>query len=181
MSTFFISDLHFGHEKAIIFDNRPFKNIEDMDRALVSNWNGVVSADDTVYILGDVSWYAAEKTAKILHSLKGTKILIKGNHDYFVRDELCKSEFKEIRDYKEIKLNGDDIILSHFPIMMFNKQMYNAIHLYGHVHTAPDYYRLLSYIEDIKEVHPCNMYNVGCMIDYMNYTPKTLEQIIKRK
>ena len=26
---------------------------------------------------------------------------------------------------------------------------------------------------------PCYMYNVGCMIDYMNYTPRTLEEIIK--
>ena len=25
---------------------------------------------------------------------------------------------------------------------------------------------------------PCNMYNVGCMKQYMEYRPKTLEQII---
>lgn len=26
---------------------------------------------------------------------------------------------------------------------------------------------------------PCNMYNVGAMMPYMNYTPRTLEEIIK--
>ena len=26
---------------------------------------------------------------------------------------------------------------------------------------------------------PCNMWNVGCMKDYMDYTPRTLEEIIK--
>lgn len=25
---------------------------------------------------------------------------------------------------------------------------------------------------------PCNMFNVGCMIPYMNYTPRTFEEII---
>lgn len=24
---------------------------------------------------------------------------------------------------------------------------------------------------------PCNMFNVGAMMDYMEYTPKTLEQV----
>ncbi len=26
---------------------------------------------------------------------------------------------------------------------------------------------------------PCKMYNVGCMIPYMDYTPRTLEEILK--
>ena len=26
---------------------------------------------------------------------------------------------------------------------------------------------------------PCNMFNVGCMIPYMDYTPRTLEEIIE--
>ena len=25
---------------------------------------------------------------------------------------------------------------------------------------------------------PMNMYNVGCMLDYMDYTPRTIEEII---
>ena len=26
---------------------------------------------------------------------------------------------------------------------------------------------------------PCNMYNIGCMLPYMNYTPKTLDEIVE--
>lgn len=33
---------------------------------------------------------------------------------------------------------------------------------------------------ELKDLHnvPCNMYNVGVMMPYMNYTPRTLEEII---
>lgn len=30
----YISDLHFGHKAVINFDNRPFADVEEMDRAL---------------------------------------------------------------------------------------------------------------------------------------------------
>lgn len=26
---------------------------------------------------------------------------------------------------------------------------------------------------------PCNMFNVGCMMDYMDYTPRTFDEIVK--
>ena len=51
---FFTSDLHLGLKNIIIFCNRPFKNVHDMNRSLVKNWNSVVTNNDTVYVLGDV-------------------------------------------------------------------------------------------------------------------------------
>ena len=62
---FVTSDLHFGHANVIKFDNRPFQNVEEMDRALIALWNETVSKRDTVYILGDFSWYRGEKTNEI--------------------------------------------------------------------------------------------------------------------
>ena len=34
---------------------------------------------------------------------------------------------------------------------------------------------------EMKELYdkPCNMFNVGVMMSYMNYTPKTLDEILK--
>ena len=52
----YISDLHFGHANILKFDNRPFRNTEEMETALIENWNSTVSAGDITYILGDFCW-----------------------------------------------------------------------------------------------------------------------------
>ena len=49
----YISDLHFGHANILKFDNRPFRNTEEMETSLIENWNNTVLAGDTTYILGD--------------------------------------------------------------------------------------------------------------------------------
>ena len=51
---FFTADLHIGHANIIKLNKRPFKTIEEMDNALIDNWNAKVTPNDTVYILGDV-------------------------------------------------------------------------------------------------------------------------------
>ena len=56
MNIFYISDLHINHDNVIRFDNRPFKNIQDMWIAIRDNWNSKVCPSDTVYILGDFIW-----------------------------------------------------------------------------------------------------------------------------
>lgn len=51
---YFTSDLHLGHENVIKLCNRPFDSIEEMDEALIRNWNRKVTNGDTVYVLGDL-------------------------------------------------------------------------------------------------------------------------------
>lgn len=54
---------------------------------LVKGWNSVVSENDTVVIPGDISWgmtlNEAAEDLKLLDSLNGTKIISKGNHDFW--------------------------------------------------------------------------------------------------
>ena len=51
---FFTSDLHFGHENVLRFDNRPFETVEEMDDELIKRWNDKVAKGDLVYVLGDL-------------------------------------------------------------------------------------------------------------------------------
>ena len=46
----FTSDLHLGHNNIIKLCNRPFNNLEEMDEALITNWNKKVKNGDTVSI-----------------------------------------------------------------------------------------------------------------------------------
>lgn len=79
-SKFYISDLHLGHKNILAFDNRPFFSLEEMTETIISNWNSVVSKNDSVYVLGDMFWNNAEIPI-VLPRLNGVKYLIKGNHD----------------------------------------------------------------------------------------------------
>lgn len=182
---YFIADLHFGHENCIAFDNRPFKNAEEMDERLISNWNSVVGMDDDVYVLGDISWYNATKTMEILDQLNGRIHLIRGNHDHkILKSRELQKKFVEITDYKEISWDkGEILVLSHYPIPCFRNHYYGAYHFYGHVHTGFEYNMMLSTKRQMTDLYttPCNMFNVGAMIPYMDYTPRTIEEIIANK
>lgn len=181
--TFFISDLHLGHTNALRFDNRPFSTIEEHDEEIINRWNKTVSHDDQVYILGDVSWHGAETTISILKRLNGGKHLITGNHDHDLlkNKDFCEM-FCEITDYKEIRIGASksDLVLCHYPILCFNKHYYGAYHFYGHVHNSAEFTFIESArieLED-KLKKPCKAINVGCMMPYMDYTPRTFEAIV---
>ena len=54
--TYFTSDNHFGHERVIQFDKRPFVSVEEMDAEMIRRWNAKVGKGDLVYVLGDMIW-----------------------------------------------------------------------------------------------------------------------------
>ena len=137
MKEYVTSDLHFGHANIIEYENRPFKDVEQMNNYLIEIWNEKVKVDDIVYILGDFSWYNGRKTNEILEKLNGQKILIRGNHDSnFLKDNKFNKElFKEITEYKEIKRNKTKIIMCHYPIIEWNAKDNGSIHLFGHLHS----------------------------------------------
>lgn len=180
---YFISDLHVGHTNVLSFDNRPFKSIEEHDEALIKNWNSVVGIDDDVYLLGDISWHNATKTIEIFNRLNGHIHLIKGNHENrLLKNRELQSRFCEITDYKELDIgDGKGIVLCHYPIPCFKNHYYGWYMLYGHVHTSfeDNMMQQVKYQMEALYDKPCNMFNVGCMKSYMNYTPRTLEEIIQ--
>lgn len=183
MSTFFISDLHLGHVNCLAFDNREFPNIEAHDSTIIERWNNAVGIDDDVWILGDISWYNATKTIEIFRRLNGTKNLCIGNHDKrLLKNRDVQELFAEITNYKEIQLtNETGVVLCHYPIPCYNHHYYGWIHLYGHVHTSFEWNMMKQVQYQMRALYDkkIRMYNVGCMVPGMDYTPRTLDEILK--
>lgn len=163
METFFIGDTHFGHSDVINFENRPFVDINDMDKSLINNWNTVVSDEDRIFMIGDFSFYAKEKTKEICLSLKGHKILIKGNHDTNSEELYRECGFESVYSYPII-LN-EFWIISHEPLYL-NKNMPYA-NIYGHVHANEIY-------KDASSHSFC-----AC-VERINYTPMNWQEIKKK-
>lgn len=146
MSVWFTSDTHFGHRNIIKYCKRPFAGLHEiltdaippdavsrMDETIVANWNATVGAGDTIYHLGDFAFYREPaRTQALLGRLRGTKILIAGNHD--------RAEVKQLRgwtgvhDTLEIRLGDRHLVLSHYPFKVWNKVHRGAINLHGHCH-----------------------------------------------
>lgn len=175
---FYISDMHFGHANCLSFDNRPFTSVDEMDAELIRRWNSVVSAGDLVYVLGDMFWCKVSEAIPILEQLNGQKFLIKGNHDRCKGTEFTK-HFVKIADYMEVEDGDKHVVLCHYPMPCFKKSFYGWYHLYGHVHNSFEWNMMEHHRLLVQELYgkPCEMYNVGVMMPYMNYTPRTLGEI----
>lgn len=85
MALFAIADLHLS-----LSVNKPmdiFSGWDNHVERLSENWTKLVSDEDTVVIPGDISWGIDLNESKadfnFINDLKGTKIILKGNHDYW--------------------------------------------------------------------------------------------------
>lgn len=179
----FISDLHLFHKSVLRYDNRPYKDVNEMHEDIITKWNNIIKKDDIVYNLGDVSFTSFKPTKSILDRLNGKMFLIMGNHDR-IKEILKLDRFEKIHEYgteiwvKDTDLNYKEkdgkeiqgyqqIILSHYPILEWNRAHHGSYHLHGHTHQSlltvyPEYYQ--------KRVM-----DVGC--NGTNYTPVSYTQI----
>ena len=135
MKFFAIADLHFGHSNIIKYCNRPFEDTDEMDRALIKNWNETVSNNDTVLVLGDVGFGSKEYIASLIKQLNGKKILIMGNHDNWSEQTYRDMGFHTVSRFPI--LWNDFYLLSHAPLILSETTPY--FNLYGHVHNDSRY------------------------------------------
>ncbi len=178
----YIADMHFDHESIIAYDNRPFNSVTEMNETLIENWNRIVKPEDLTWILGDFCFGGAERWASHLKRLNGEKALILGNHDDREAVEAVKGFFTDIAEYCEIRDKGRNVVLCHYPILGFRDHYFGWFHLYGHVHGAYEWNvtqnakRLLKNLYVRDDV--CRMANVGAMLPYMDYTPRSLDELL---
>lgn len=121
---FFTSDLHINHKNVITYCNRPFSDVETMNKVIVKEWNKQVKPIDEVWFMGDFS-FNPKWVKEITHKLNGRKYFIIGNHDSCFpehrRHERMKEKYLEdgwlsVQLSKELVLkDGTKALLCHFP------------------------------------------------------------------
>jgi calcineurin-like phosphoesterase family protein len=186
---YFTSDLHFGHEAILKYCNRPFANVEEMNRKLIENWNNKVPEDGIVFNLGDFAWGGYPFWKSIREQLNGKIILIKGNHDEKNLTKTGAQELFEFVTYQmKIQIEGRKIYLNHYPFLCYAGTYRDAKGLeyqaFGHVHSGPRAKGID--IERLSMLFP-TQYDVG--VDNNNYEPiswsefndKIGQQLLKTK
>ena len=158
MTRWYTSDLHFSHRNVIDYCHRPYKDIEEMDAAIIKQWNSQVKPEDEVYVLGDFGISKRKcLDEKLVSSLNGKKYMILGNHDTgfarlhkgkntdSIRNQYKKSGWESVSTRGTIILNnGQGCVLSHLPSgsaedgryseFKLNNIRKDLYHLHGHLH-----------------------------------------------
>lgn len=157
--TYLIADTHFGDERILRYENRPFSNVQEMDLELIRRWNEKVCPEDSVYVLGD---FADGCEKDILHQLNGEKYLIKGNHDLKSNEEYRQLGFREVYDHPVI-IDGF-WIFSHDALYVNTNMPYANV--FGHVHNSP-------IVRDYSAQHYC------VSVERIDYAPIDFDVVKK--
>jgi calcineurin-like phosphoesterase family protein len=145
------SDTHYGHKNIVrgttnwrtqdgevpVDSTRDFQTIEQMNERLIDGINHFVGQDDTLIMLGDVSFGGFDNIGIFLERLVCHNIhLILGNHDTHIdRDrDFVQKRFLSVQHYLEVNIEGKDFVLCHYPLQSWNGLNKGVIHLHGHVH-----------------------------------------------
>lgn len=171
---FFTSDTHFGHQPEFLWKPRGFSSVEEMDEAIIENWNKVVPKDGIVYHLGDTMLNDNVHGLECFKRLNGQIFLIYGNHDTDARKNLLFTELsgKMLGGWYAwlIKYNKLSIYMSHYPSLTANYDQkhfsQHVLSLHGHSHQRTNW------------LDPKNpfLYHVG--LDSHNNTPVHIDEVI---
>jgi len=139
---------------------RPFKDLEDMHRQLIINFNKQVPTDGVTYFLGDIVTHSTTLAKEVISQLNGTKILLVGNHDKAY--EACyNAGFDVVANNMTIFIAQQKVTLSHCPLLgifrentdgmggfvpgenwhgeernkRFSVENTGQFHLHGHIHS----------------------------------------------
>lgn len=167
MSVAFTSDTHAYHNNIIKYSNRPFKDVDDMNKTMADNINRVLNGGGQLYHLGDWSFGGVEKAIKFREMINPAIdiTLIVGNHDkHNLKDRRFINLFNEVYDLLEVKIDGKEFTLCHYSMKVWDKSHRGTFHLYGHSHgSLPDDQNSLSF-------------DIG--VDCHNFMPLTVTQVV---
>jgi len=182
---FFTSDWHCGHTKVIEFDERPFKDLEDMHKSLIKTFNACAPTNGITYFLGDMGFTGTADLKKVIDQLNGTKILILGNHDKKM-NAMYNAGFDAVMYSSHLYIANERVTMSHCPLrglfrekvdkryagenwhgekehLAYSLEGQGQFHLHGHIHSEK------------KDRKLGRQYDVGVRAN--NYKPISLSQI----
>jgi calcineurin-like phosphoesterase family protein len=138
----YTSDPHFNHKNIVGYESRPFGSTEDMNEAMVENWNSRVFPGDRVAVLGDFAFGSLASISEIVRRLNGNLTLVRGNHDRPGASMLGVG-FESVVDSMLISVCGWPVLLSHYPPVHIKQKRYRErqpvlregeVCLHGHCH-----------------------------------------------
>jgi calcineurin-like phosphoesterase family protein len=147
------SDTHYHHKnicrgvtnwrtqegKIPVSSTRDFRDLDEMDSAIINNINSKVGQDDTLIHLGDVAFGGFDRLEQFLDRLICKNIyLVLGNHDHHIKNDrsFIKDRFMSVQNYLEVNIEDENFVLCHYPLQSWHGLNKGVIHLHGHVHLS---------------------------------------------
>lgn len=151
---YFTSDTHFNHDKPFIYEARGYKNRAEHNDALIAKINELVRPEDTLIHLGDFCLnITPPEFVQILDRINCQNIAyIWGNHNSCIRkyyEDAVAAEYQRndidvypyavgkityLGYYGELIVNGQMIVIHHYPHQIWNQMQRGAWQLSGHSH-----------------------------------------------
>lgn len=175
---YFTSDTHFNHYNIIKYCNRPYENCREMNDDLILKWNSVVSQEDTIIHVGDVTFGNPSMTREFFKNLNGYKILVKGNHD---RINKIRPFFDEVHSELFVKVKDKVAWIRHFYLELRTdgtKEPFD-FSIHGHSHGNLGKTHITNYRKHPYKGKEEPILEIDAGVDCWNYTPVSEDQIYK--
>jgi len=155
---FFTGDEHIDHKNVIRYCNRPFNDLDEMEKVLVNNHNSVVKANDIVIHAGDLTLGRKEVAVRYIKQLNGKHVFLKGCHDRWLSGKALQIWSKMV--------DSQFVVVCHWAMKTWARKHYGSVQLFAHSHG-----NLILTPEEAM----CQ-YDIG--VDNNSYTPVSFEQIM---
>lgn len=176
MTLFFTSDHHFSHANILSLMNRPFKDVEEMDRVLIQRWNAKVKPQDTVYHLGDLTLTRTPPLKQLngkIHVLHTPK-----HHDerwIQIPQHARLHPVTILPPLVQLKVTHKQrpvhLALCHFPLVTWNRKHHKGLHLHGHSHgkLKPHAPYMLDVGVDAHDFYPMSLAEILSLTKHPSY------------
>ena len=173
---YFTSDLHLSHQTILRgFRGEKFKNIGEHNHTIIQNLISLPRGSNLA-ILGDLFWKCDAQFIKDFFDLFQKRQInihiIIGNHD---KKFSFHKAIKSVDHLKEIKIDHQSIIISHYNMSVWNKSHYNSWLLYGHTHMNDATYNKAS------NLNPNDTYFTGKKLnvnpEFHDFIPWSFEEL----